>query len=188
MCSRPPTRLLRPVPPLVVLIHARGWQGWRATVPGRGCCHLLRPANLHPAVKLRGKELHKGRATCQVTAGWDEVNKEWKPILLRRLYFTETRGEVIGAATTMAEWFPVQMGNYYICKTLSQRPCPHLFSGSKIKISTNWHYTIFWTYISGYIQGSMSEVISKPRLSQSMIVNQRVSRCVFVLNAKMLYL
>ena len=33
------------VPPLIVLIHARGWQGWRAAEFGSGCCHLLRP---HP--------------------------------------------------------------------------------------------------------------------------------------------
>ena len=56
----------------------------------------------------------KGRATCRVTAGQDGVNKERKPILLRRLYFTETRGEVIGVATTVAEWFPMQTMNYYI--------------------------------------------------------------------------
>ena len=102
-----------PVPPLVVLIHARGWQSWRAAVPGRGCCHLLRFASLPPAVKLHGNQLCKVRATGRVTTRRDGVNKDWKPIILRRLYFTETRGEVVGAATTVAEWFPVQTGNYY---------------------------------------------------------------------------
>ena len=71
-------------------------------------CHMC-----NTAVKLHGNQLHKGRATYRVTAGCDGGNKEWKPTLLRHLYFTETQREVVGAAMTMAEWFPVQRGNYY---------------------------------------------------------------------------
>ena len=89
------------VPPLVVLIYTRGG------------CQLLRSASLPPAVKLHGNQLRKGWATCQVTADCDRVNKEWKPTLLRCLYFMETRREVVGAATTMAEWFRIWTGNYY---------------------------------------------------------------------------
>ena len=123
------------VPPLVVLIHARGRQGWRVAVPGRGCCHLPCSASPPPTVKLCGNQLCKGRATCRVTARWDRVNKEWKSILLRHLYFTGTRGEVVGAAMTVAEWFPVQMGNYYTgavtrprrLRKMVSRACPNIF-------------------------------------------------------------
>ena len=105
--------IVGPMLPLVVLIHTRGQQGWGAAVPGRGCCHLLRSTSPPPALRLCGNQLCKGRATCQVTAGCDGVNKEWKPTLLHRLYFMGTQREVIGAPMNVAEWFPVWTGNYY---------------------------------------------------------------------------
>ena len=97
-----------PVPPLVVLIHTRGRQGWRAAVCGRECCHLLRSASPPPPQRWGdvGTSCARGGAFLEWPLDWTEV------INIGSLYYCvvytsrELKGTSLGWSRPWPSGFP----------------------------------------------------------------------------------
>ena len=95
------TVTVRPVPALVVLIHARGQQGWRAAVFSSGCCHLLHSASPTP----------RGEVTREPAAqGADQLTSDF--CMCRSVINIGSRYCCVDSALRehMAEWFLMQAG------------------------------------------------------------------------------